>query len=373
LTDSGSTFAHLGFAGLKPISPTAALAYCQQAHLMTALVDQEMKNRSDLGYLLGGNPLQVMFTNHNNHALFIAAVLQLSDYQLLAQILPWVYRSYHARGFQYAYFIFELNAWKNALTHYLDVDCATEISVIYDWMIAQHEHIIGLAENFSLLPTEERSPEREQQIQFLTTCLLKGDRKASREWLEALLLKAELSLTEIYLELFQPAMQQIGLLWEEAKISVAQEHLASALVSRLMVLLYANQDTPILSRGKAVIATGPNELHEMGAWMLSDLLEQDGWDTRYLGANTPVEDFLLLLRQEKPDIIALSVTIPFNLNQVADLIGLIRQQEQRPQPRIMLGGLALNYHELLWEKLGADGYARNAYEAVALAAQWGES
>lgn len=360
-------------SGLGPVSESAARAYQQASAVLTQSVDQEMSACENLEMLLGGNPPQVMYSNHSNHALFIAGILYFNDYKLLVQILPWVYRSYHARGFDYAYFPLELNAWKKAILEYLAPPMAAEIIPVYDWMLRQHSQIITAAESTPLLKASTRSAERTAQIQTLLSHLLRGDRNACQTWLTRLQSEANLSLSEIYLEILEPTMHEVGLLWEEGKISVAQEHLASALVSRLMVLIYARQNPPLPSRGKALITTAPNEFHEMGAWMLSDLLEQDGWETRYMGTNTPPEDILAWLQAEKPALVAISVSIPFNLEKAGKLIEQIRQIPMYPPPRIMLGGLALNYHERLWVKMGADGYASNAHEAVALAAKWSES
>ncbi len=358
-------------SALKPVSKAAALAYREKLRGLTEVVDQTLTEYPNITQLLGNNPLQVMYTNHSNHALFIAGVLQLNEFNLLSNLLPWVYRSYHARGFDYAYFPLELKAWKKALISLLTPALSAEILPLYDWMLNAHEKLITAAEIPTEPPALGLSPERQDQIKQLLIYLLKGDRKASQNWLEALQSEQSLSLSEMYLELLQPAMQQVGLLWEEGKISVAQEHLASALVSRLMVSIYGSQDldtTP--TRGKVLITTAPNEFHAMGAWMLSDLLEQDGWETRYLGSNTPIKDILEYLEEEKPDILAISVAIPFNLDQADQLIRQVRSQQQFSQLRIMLGGQAFSYHERLWESLGADGYASNAREAVKLAAQW---
>lgn len=357
-------------SALKQVSKAAALAYREKLRGLTEAVDRTMKECPNISQLLGNNPLQVMYTNHSNHALFIAGVLQLNDFQLLSKLLPWVYRSYHARGFDYAYFPLELKAWKKALLSHLAPACTAEILPLYDWMLNLHESLITSAESPAEANPLGLSPEREQQIKQLLSYLFRGDRKACQNWLEAIQREQSLSLSEIYLELLQPAMQQVGLLWEEGKISVAQEHLASALVSHLMVNLYGQQALPTPTRGKVLITTAPNEFHEMGAWMLSDLLEHDGWETHYLGANTPIADILEYLEEEKPDILAISVAIPFNLDKADQLIREVRSHKQFSRLRIMLGGQAFNYHERLWEVLGADGYARNASEAVKLAAQW---
>ena len=89
--------------------------------------------------------------------------------------------------------------------------------------------------------------------------------------------------------------------------------------------------------------------------MISDLLEQKGWQVRYLGANTPQEELLDLLLSFKPDLLALSVIMPFNLAAAAGIITEIRKRPELASLKIMVGGPRFNEIPELASQIGADG------------------
>jgi methanogenic corrinoid protein MtbC1 len=119
-----------------------------------------------------------------------------------------------------------------------------------------------------------------------------------------------------------------------------------------------------------VVTTVSEEFHELGAWMVADLLALDGWEVSYLGANTPAEDLLDMLCNRKPDLLALSSAMPFNLDRVHESIQALRARVELEAMRIMVGGRVFRSMEDLWRLTGADGWARDAQEAAALAARW---
>ncbi|MGC8779201.1 MAG: cobalamin-dependent protein, partial [Candidatus Caldatribacteriaceae bacterium] len=61
--------------------------------------------------------------------------------------------------------------------------------------------------------------------------------------------------------------------------------------------------------------------------MTADLLEAEGWNVLYLGANTPQKELLRLLKRVKPKILGISVTMVFNLLQAEEIITCLREEE----------------------------------------------
>lgn len=104
--------------------------------------------------------------------------------------------------------------------------------------------------------------------------------------------------------------------------------------------------------------------------MIADFLELDGWDTAFLGADTPADELIRMLRDRPYDLLGISVTMPFNLDKVAELVGEIRGIPELSALKIMVGGGALHLAEAMKEALQADGYATDAAAAVTLANQW---
>jgi len=202
--------------------------------------------------------------------------------------------------------------------------------------------------------------------------LLTGDYKKLRE-IANRSINSEESLSDFYLKVVQPAMYEIGYLWQTGEISVAEEHLATSLMNRLMASTYSMIETvPSHPRRKAVVLSSQNEYHELGARILADLLELSGWNVSYLGANTPVSEVLKHLKKNLPFLLAISVTMSFNLDLTKKLIQSVRYDSDFEATKIMVGGLVINESEDLWKRLGADGTAESAVEAIELAKQWWE-
>lgn len=122
-----------------------------------------------------------------------------------------------------------------------------------------------------------------------------------------------LSVPEVYVEVIQPAMYWIGELWEAGVISVAEEHLATAISERVMAALYpAILTEPPGSRPLALVAAVEGEHHVLGARMAADVLEGRGHTVRYLGANVPIDSLVAMAQRLRPSVIGLSVSNSFN-------------------------------------------------------------
>jgi len=137
-----------------------------------------------------------------------------------------------------------------------------------------------------------------------------------------------------------------------------------------MAAVYERFESADVSKGKAVVSATPNEQHETGARMVADLLELDGWQVTYLGANTPGGDILDCAVASEAALVALSASMPFNIDKVAELAAEVRNRKTTSPLKIMVGGIAFLGIPRLWESVGADGYAPDAISAVSLANQW---
>ena len=147
----------------------------------------------------------------------------------------------------------------------------------------------------------------------------------------------------------QEAQREIGRLWQQNRISIAQEHMATAISHVVMSRLYdAATAEPRLGR-KVVVACVEGEMHEFPARLVADFLDLAGFDTRYLGANVPTHHLLAMIAEEQPDLLALSVTMSFNAP--ASHAAVQRVRERFPQLPILMGG-----HALAWEPRLARDY-----------------
>lgn len=193
--------------------------------------------------------------------------------------------------------------------------------------------------------------------------LLRGDRQsASRMILESV--EQGVSIKDIYLYVFQRSQREVGLLWQTNQISVAQEHYCTAATQMVMSQLYPYIFSSERKGHRMVVTCVGGELHEIGARMVADFFEMDGWDTYFLGANTPTEGILRAVSERQADVLAISATMTFHIEKVASLIAEVRRAGLDANIKIMVGGYPFNIAPNLWESVGADGYARDAQQAL---------
>lgn len=175
--------------------------------------------------------------------------------------------------------------------------------------------------------------------QFLDALLLGKHTECSK--LVRTYLSNQLSINELYQEILTKALYDVGELWEFNKISVASEHLASAIVEAIMNQLYLE----IISekkRIKTVIASCvENEFHQIGIKMISDIFEMNGWDALFLGSNTPTTELISFIKLKQPDVLAISLTLYFNLPNLEKMIEKIRIEF--PALPILVGGQAFKH------------------------------
>ncbi len=346
---------------LPQIPLTAATSYQLQLPEMTTFVDDQLSNTPGILDLIGGNSLQMMSDNHRHHGDFMATIFTLGSYQLLAQTLPWVYRAYHSRRFSYDYFPLELRCWIAAVEKSMPAEQSGAIITIYQWMIAQHETIITLSQQ-DLAPLPVVDNHWLEHKNSFRAAALRGDHHLCLKIAVDIVKKPE-DISPFYLQVLQPTLYEVGTLWEKNKISAAQEHLVSAIVSRVMATANLVISEPVHLHGRVVVSACANEYHELGALMISDILELDSWDVCYLGANVPVADLLEQLRMVKPDVLALSVTMTFNINKAREIIKLMRQEPELAAIKVVVGGKAFSDNRDLWHHIGADACAADLAEA----------
>jgi len=345
-----------------PQIPVAAInAYHQHIPEMCAAVDCALSERPDIYSLIGNNPLQVMYDNHKHHAAFMTSVFSTANYELLARTLPWVYQVYSSKNFLFDYFPVELRAWIMTVQDALPSEAAEKICAVYTWMLQQHDKVVKLACSTDYSTSPPLDPEWLAQKNIFLNALLTGDHRQCVK-LAVAQVSTSKELEGFYLNIVQPCMYEIGILWERGFISVAQEHLASSIVGRVLAQVsMVDISAPPLPY-RVLVTAAPDEFHEIGAWMVSDILEHDGWQVRYLGANTPTADLVKMLQCFQPHILALSVTMPFNLHKTKVAVEQIKAEAGLKDLFIIVGGNAFSQSKDLWRSCGADAWAANIHD-----------
>ena len=173
-----------------------------------------------------------------------------------------------------------------------------------------------------------------------------------------------MSAREIYLDVLGPALEEVGARWQRGIATIAQEHLATAVVGAIMTRLAGQLATTRPVRRRIVLACTDGELHETGLRMVRDFLEGDGWEVFYLGAETPSDSLRFLVDRAQPHVVGLSTALPNRVPVARATVSALRSRPARPY--ILLGGHAYGGDAALARHIGADGFAANAGEASRL-------
>lgn len=208
-------------------------------------------------------------------------------------------------------------------------------------------------------------PHVELAREYLNQLLSADRRRASRLILDAV--ATGTSIRDIYMHVFQPAQRELGRLWQLNQISVAKEHYCTAATQLIMSQLYPQLFAESKSGRRMVATCVGGELHELGVRMVADLFELDGWDTVYLGANTPTPGVLAAISEHQPLLLAVSATLTVHVGHVRELIAAVRADAGAAEITIMVGGYCFNLDPELYREFGADACCVDADAAVVTA------
>jgi methanogenic corrinoid protein MtbC1 len=118
-------------------------------------------------------------------------------------------------------------------------------------------------------------------------------------------------------------------------------------------------------RGPAIVVTCvAGELHELGARMVSDLLELEGYRCRYLGASMPPRAIVDFACMHGARVLAISTSITPHLGALREAIELVRTDPRSAAMKVMVGGAPFNRVPELWRVVGADAWAPDAASAI---------
>ncbi|MFN3430499.1 MAG: B12-binding domain-containing protein [Candidatus Sericytochromatia bacterium] len=208
---------------------------------------------------------------------------------------------------------------------------------------------------------DRTSPMGDLAERYMAALLRRDRNEASR-----LVLEAETALAVLYTQVFRPVQRELGRLWQLNRVTVAEEHYCTAATQMIISRLYLEAFAAPRRGTGIVVATVPGNMHELGSRMVADLFELAGWDTVYLGPQTP-EAVREAVASRGPALVALSASMPHHLPALRATIAALRHEPASAGVPVLVGGLAFSASAELWRAMGADGFAAEAEDAIAWA------
>jgi MerR family transcriptional regulator, light-induced transcriptional regulator len=330
----------------------------QKEIIAMRVVDLQYARNPAYWECFGAHGRRLSIRDAGYHLPFLVEAVVSGEAEVFTDYVLWVRELFRGLNFSDEVMIRTLECTAEAMRQLLD----PVHEPLYMPMIVQGIQAMQLPECPQNSWIDPRTP-LGQLARDYTDALLDADRRKA----SALILEAAglgVSVQEIYLEVFQKSQYEIGRLWLAGKISVAREHYCSAATQTIMSQLYPFIFSVPRNGKKLVAACIGSELHEIGMRMVSDFFELDGWDTWFLGANSPVSSIVQAAMDHRADLIGLSVSMPFHRQLLRETIAKLRNTDETAGISIMIGGHALNGSQQRWQQFGADGFAANAHDAV---------
>lgn len=191
--------------------------------------------------------------------------------------------------------------------------------------------------------------------------LLAGDVTGSWSVVQAAMASGALP-EHVYTQIVAPALTGIGEKWARGDVGIEDEHVASAVVGRLIGKLGPRFVRPGRSRGVVVATTPPGERHGFGVAMISDVIRGRGFEVLELGPDLPLESLLATLRK-LPDLkaLCLSVVSTDHLPGCAQVVAAVKAHF--PAVAVLVGGAAFSSEDQA-RAMGADGFSPDAVGAA---------
>jgi len=193
--------------------------------------------------------------------------------------------------------------------------------------------------------------------------VLTGDRREALRLIVEDGLQQGIAVPDLHLNVIQAAQYEIGRLWQENRLSVAQEHLATAVSQLVLSHLYHHLPKAPSNGKRVLVSCVQGEQHEVGVRIIADFLEMAGFQVQLLGANVPTDSLVAMVKQARPDLVALSASLSFHLPALRQAVARVREVTGPSFP-ILVGGRAVLWAAGIEEQLGVPPAAKDAWGMV---------
>jgi 5-methyltetrahydrofolate--homocysteine methyltransferase len=172
------------------------------------------------------------------------------------------------------------------------------------------------------------------------------------------------------LDACKDGMAVVGQRFEDGEYFVPELILAGEMLKQISDIvkphLTAEGDAPKL--GRVLLGTVSGDIHDIGKDIVHFMLEVNGFEVHDLGVDVAVDRFVQAVRQERPDVLALSGFLTLSYDAMRDTVAALVAAGVRDNVKIMIGGGTVDDQVRVFA--GADAFGLNAMDAVNLAKSW---
>ncbi|NTV78741.1 MAG: cobalamin-binding protein [Clostridiales bacterium] len=203
-----------------------------------------------------------------------------------------------------------------------------------------------------------------------STLLDQENKQAAVEYIISLLEEGKIDVTDLYFQVLTPALNSMTCPFPDKSICIWKEHIKTAIVRTIVECCYPyvlkkRDSLSPENKGTAVILCPPEEYHDLGARMAADFFTICGYETIYIGSNTPFHDFYNAVDYIKPQVIGISVSNFYNLVVTKKIVADLKSKVG-DEVLIVVGGNAFLEEGHNAELIGADACIQSFQDVMAL-------
>lgn len=170
------------------------------------------------------------------------------------------------------------------------------------------------------------------------------------------------------LDAITAALREVGDKFEKGEFFLAElvtaGEAAKTVISEYLKPLLKRDGSQGKPIGRIAIGTVAGDIHDIGKGIVASMLFTAGFEVTDLGVDVPAEKFVETVRNDKPDIIAMSALLTTTLPMQRETIETLKKSQLRDKVKVIVGGSPVTTE---WaQEIGADGYAEDAVGAVKL-------
>ncbi len=194
--------------------------------------------------------------------------------------------------------------------------------------------------------------------------VIKGKHKAIEELVKAAIADGE-DLQRLINDALISAMDVVGTRFGNGEIFVPEMLVAALAMKKGLDLIKPRLKGDRKSSGLIVIGTVKGDMHDIGKNLVSMMLEGAGFQVIDLGVSINVKMVVDKVQELNPQVLCLSTLLTITMPEMERVIEELKARSLRDKVKVIVGGAPVDQRYA--EKIGADGYGKDAVEAVALA------
>ena len=218
------------------------------------------------------------------------------------------------------------------------------------------------SENNTKKFTKDKKNKKEKPGRLLKSSIIEGDDSYLNNYIEKLL--EENSPLKIINEILIPAIKIVGEKYDKGEfylpqlMSSAQTMEKAVNILKPLILNDKNK-----TKARLLMATVKGDIHDIGKNIVKIMFQNNGYKVFDLGKNVADDEIINSIKNNNIDIVALSSLMTTTLPVLKRMTKKIKADF--PQVKVIVGGAVVT--EEYAAKIGADGYADNAFQAVEIA------